>query len=396
MAVASMASRSAAGLAASLPTEILTDIFEHVVHHGYACEQSEDHISRGELEAQRNLARCATVSQHWQRASITILYRRVALVKTHQLHKLHETLKRHSLWRHLPISLKVRLRESSTADSVVLHDLLFMLSRLRSCSIDVQTEKARTKEELDLIECGCPSSRQRTPLQFEESDSVPFPALPNSIETLTLSGVGVHPFPLSFELPNLTRLSLRCTSIGSLDSIDLSACANLKHVILNDPVDSVMRTILAQCGNHLVSLELLCYNWVDEAVFIDQNFEKALPNLQMLSLRGNFLKEELLHIPSSLKRLAWRGASDATVINDFLQELCDASFLPNLEQFPEIHQLEEVRYSRPGVRKVSLRKATDALHERGIDVSPAPHQVSWNEVRIFPRARSLHAAEYSV
>ncbi|KAK9897318.1 hypothetical protein P389DRAFT_209827 [Cystobasidium minutum MCA 4210] len=385
-------------MAAKLPAEILNVIFEYIsddIARDYDTDFPEDVFLLHERSSQSILAGCARVCQRWRKPVERILYRHLSIYDSYRLLSAVLTLdsRRNDLARYVT-SLKVRL-ERRPADFPVdcLGDSLESLPNLRNYILDIRHCTDVYRLRLLPTERWNPLLRQlclligskRTGQERVQRLSRNRP-LPLSIETLMLSGISTGPNALN--LPNLRRLAMDQLALTDFSPGEESICPKLEHLVLENPDDVSIRRILTSFGKQIRVLETYFDGLADEeseGIIIDDEVQQCLPKLEELVLSGDFSQHELPHIPKSLKKLRWHGATDASVITSFLDKLCSTSFLPSLTEFPTICMKEEARYRYPGVRKVHLRRATEALFARGIKPPENPCRPAWNEKMIFPR-----------
>lgn len=404
-------------MVSQLPAEVVALIMKCIkdeCNNEVDSDFPEDLFSALELCAQSTLASCARVCRLWHGLAKGILYQKLCIDNSQQLYALSTTLGENRDLAQSTACLKVRLEPSHASvphrEVDILDYTLYLLPNLRKYTVDTRSAPRLLCSGIIPTEEHNPKLQHLSLLIADDRhghDSFKFPlkhVLPHSIETLTLSGMGIKESP-QHDLPNLKRLAMERLALSEFYPWELSGCRNLNHLVLQDPKDSKMGWVLRHFGKQIKTLEL----YFDKApegmdpddpeddegdeddngpVNIDQSFERSLPILQQLIIRGNFQADEFEHLPKSLEILRWHGATDANVISIFLRQLCDASFLPNLKEFPTIYMQEEARYRYPGVRKALLRQAKEALYARGINLPVDPGEPAWNEKLIFPRTRS--------
>lgn len=380
-----------------LPAEILTSILDYVI-----CNQNSqhdlpllDHASRLEgLSDQQTLLAATRVCRAWRLTAERVLYRNITLYDFGKARKLLESLQaREELGtntHNLRIHFSQKLLEFGCR---TISQLLLKLPSLRRYSFECTALADAWRDlvvPLDGVNTGLISLRvvlHPWPLEDRSRWKASAYCPPRSIEKADIRGIDVLSDD-ALDLPRLEQLTLDRIALNAIARHTLSKCPNLKHVVLHDPDQRPSVMIFKQLGSRLETLELNYENPVDgEPLEITQETMRPLSGLQAFTLRGDFFADEFLCIPKSIQSFCWRSASDAPVINDFLEALSDPSFLPNLVEFPVIYMPEEARYRYPSVRKVTIKKATEALLDRGIKPAETDETSVWNEKKIFPRKR---------
>lgn len=394
-------------MARVLPFEVLQCIFDYVavVHQNYAYLHPLDHTNYldGLLE-QQTLVAAAQVCRQWQRPAERSLYRHILICDPDKASRL---LRKLQWYRELGNGLETLrffcLKPLSKSAQITIQLLLRKLPNLRNYSINMTrlprihydgvvptNEYSPRLERLDVI--------AHDYLPDDESDeaihnTLSASRLPRTLKRLTLRGMKLEKIK-RFKLPRLRYLALDCIAQESLRAGSFDPCKRLNHLVLNDPDRLGGGMLLRQLNHQLETLELNYDDQTKQDVLpIEHHTMKPLTSLVSFSLRGDFFESEVQHIPHSVKHLCWRGATDAEAINAFLQRLCEPAYLPNLAEFPTIYMPEEARYRYPSVRKVNMKKATNALLLRGL--KPVYHEETslWNEKMIFPRQKTTLEAD---
>lgn len=381
-----------------LPSEILQCIFEYVAEAGHlqAHLAPLDHTNYLDgLPEQQTLVAAAQVCRQWTRPAERSLYKHILICDPDKSSSLLRKLQWYRVLANGVESLRFLCLNPLSRSAQINIKLLFRTTpKLRNYSI--YTTRLPHIFYKDIVPSNEYSPRLERlevniheDLQDDDIDEAysPTSPLPQTLKTLALRGVHLHRMK-RFRLPRLEYLALDYNAQESHNPGSFDQCKRLKHLVLNNPDRLGGGTLLRQLGHQLEVLELNYDDQTKQDVLpIEHHTMKPLTNLISFSLRGDFFESEVRHIPQSIRCLSWRGATDAEAINAFLQQLCDPDFLPNLTEFPSIYMPEEARYRYPSVRKVNMKKATNALLARGLKPFHREETSLWNEKLIFPRQK---------